>query len=861
LKHLLVLVFILLTLVLAPRSQTAAQSAPGASVFGINSHIASRYPDIDTVEQPAALVRQLGLGWVREDVQWARVEPQPGAYDWSWYDRVFAAHRSNGLNIIGVIMPAVGWATPEPGDAPDEISFFAPDPAQYAAFARAAAERYRGQVQAWEIWNEPDDAQFWRPAPDPPAYARLLTAASAAIKSVDPGVVVLNGGVVPFDTGFLESLAVNGAWSAIDALSVHPYVDPYTPEGAQIDAVGIANVRTLAARLGSKPIWATEFGWGSGACERDPAGRTDENAQANYLARAGVLLRAAGAERVLWYNFKDRDQPCYGIVRGSGGLTDYGSLKPAAAALATLSRQLGSASPRGAPELMPGATVLSFDDAAGWGGTVPAGNAPIAASGEQVFSGTAAGKISYRFAGADNEYIAFLRSAPTPLPAGSTRLGLWVYGDGSGHMLQVQLEDAEGEVLQYRLGFIGTPGWQRMTASLSGEVAPGNRITGGDGRLTEPVRVRALVVDDYPNPQAGTGTIWVDELAAATGAEIYAQRFDAGNQVVDVVWSLGGGQARIPSASAEASVIGRDGAAQTIAASGGALTVAVGEAPIYVRHVPGTAVVPPAPVEGNVPDAAAFERVWASTDRAVRDGQTSRSWLWGPAPIQTTTEPYAQAPGGSRLVRYYDKARMEINDPAADPAGLFYVTNGLLPIELSTGKLKIGDGAQQVERREPADVPLAGDPAAQNPGAPTYRTLGAVATTDVDEAPRRAEPAIGRAVTATLARDGSVGDDVSLSRYGVAVGSYSNELGHNVADVFDSYLQSLPLPAVFVMGLPISEPYWTRARVGGVERDVLVQAWERRVLTYTPDNEAAFRIEMGNVGRHYWEWRYGSSQN
>lgn len=62
---------------------------------------------------------------------------------------------------------------------------------------------------------------------------------------------------------------------------------------------------------------------------------------------------------------------------------------------------------------------------------------------------------------------------------------------------------------------------------------------------------------------------------------------------------------------------------------------------------------------------------------------------------------------------------------------------------------------------------------------------------------------------------------------------------------------------VYVAGLPLSEPYWVRARIGGVERDVLVQVFERRVLTYTPDNPAAWRVEMGNVGRHYLHWRYG----
>jgi hypothetical protein len=64
---------------------------------------------------------------------------------------------------------------------------------------------------------------------------------------------------------------------------------------------------------------------------------------------------------------------------------------------------------------------------------------------------------------------------------------------------------------------------------------------------------------------------------------------------------------------------------------------------------------------------------------------------------------------------------------------------------------------------------------------------------------------------------------------------------------------------LFSVGLPISEPYWTRSKVGGVEKDVLVQAFERRMLTYTPSNSAAFQIEMGNVGRHYYQWRYGNA--
>ena len=114
-------------------------------------------------------------------------------------------------------------------------------------------------------------------------------------------------------------------------------------------------------------------------------------------------------------------------------------------------------------------------------------------------------------------------------------------------------------------------------------------------------------------------------------------------------------------------------------------------------------------------------------------------------------------------------------------------------------------------------------------------------------------------VIATLSKAGQVGQDQGLSRYNVLIASYNQPLGHNVPDVFQRYLDSLTLPAIFVMGLPISEPYWAKVRVGGVEKDVLMQAFERRVLTYTPSNPEGFKVEMGNVGQHYYQWRYGTT--
>src|SRR4051794_14484539 len=63
---------------------------------------------------------------------------------------------------------------------------------------------------------------------------------------------------------------------------------------------------------------------------------------------------------------------------------------------------------------------------------------------------------------------------------------------------------------------------------------------------------------------------------------------------------------------------------------------------------------------------SAFQRVWERTDLPVAQGRVNRTWLWGPTPGQTAQEPFKEGPGGQHLVQYFDKARMEINNPAAN---------------------------------------------------------------------------------------------------------------------------------------------------------------------------------------------------
>src|SRR5689334_9413843 len=71
----------------------------------------------------------------------------------------------------------------------------------------------------------------------------------------------------------------------------------------------------------------------------------------------------------------------------------------------------------------------------------------------------------------------------------------------------------------------------------------------------------------------------------------------------------------------------------------------------------------------------AFQRTWERTDGPVNIGIVPRGYYWGPQPGAVKQEAYAEAAGGARLVQYFDKSRMELNNPNGDKSSPFYVTN------------------------------------------------------------------------------------------------------------------------------------------------------------------------------------------
>ncbi len=257
-----------------------------------------------------------------------------------------------------------------------------------------------------------------------------------------------------------------------------------------------------------------------------------------------------------------------------------------------------------------------------------------------------------------------------------------------------------------------------------------------------------------------------------------------------------------------------------------------------------------------------FNLTWVRTDYPVLNQNAVRTWIWGPKAIEKQrTEAYVDSPGGERTVVYFDKSRMEITNPSGDRNSIWFVTNGLLVVELMTGNLQLGDAV--FEQHSRAVVNVAGD--ADDPNGPTYTTMSLV----LNNAPR----SDGSVITERIDRAGNLTNDPSLASYNVQATVFVPETNHRVAGPFWNFMNSsgeifdlnantfvpnakLFESPFFATGFPITEAYWTNVLVGGQSKLVLVQCFQRRCLTFTPSNSPEWQVEAGNVGLHYREWRY-----
>jgi hypothetical protein len=235
----------------------AAIGAATENPYGFCYHLAYSKKSDAAIRKELASLRSLGAEWIRTDLSWPwqpRSE-KTGVYGFENIERTLRLADEAGLRVLLIINRCP--ATKEPLHEHLE---------EWSDFIRQAVTRFKGRVTHWEIWNEENfkNERWWGSkdtAIHAKNYATCLKEAFKAVKSVDPGAVVLYGGTSHVPLDFIEATFAPGAGDAFDVMNVHPYNTSGLPEDNI--AFDVRQLRLLMNRYGlsRKPVWATEIGW------------------------------------------------------------------------------------------------------------------------------------------------------------------------------------------------------------------------------------------------------------------------------------------------------------------------------------------------------------------------------------------------------------------------------------------------------------------------------------------------------------------------------------------------------------------------------------------------------------------------
>lgn len=307
---------------LAPRAGQGDATPRPDSPMGMGLYLGRLHGE--DMERAARAARAAGVKWSREDFTWARIEPEKGHFDWSYYDRLLDCARRNGITVYAIAGYWAPWTKPYTPEGIDD----------YLHYVRELVKRYHKDIKQWEIWNEPN-IFFWQGPKE--LYATLLKKCYAAIKEVDPSAQVLGLSTAGIDTRFIKDMLARQA--PFDVLTIHPY-RRVLDDRKFID--DLKQVSDLVALPGGKrrPVWLTEMGWTTNvphnALAQDFQPVT-EREQAVLLARSYLCALVSGVDpRTFWYDFRDDgDDPFY-FEHHLGTVTRDFRPKPAYLAYATL---------------------------------------------------------------------------------------------------------------------------------------------------------------------------------------------------------------------------------------------------------------------------------------------------------------------------------------------------------------------------------------------------------------------------------------------------------------------------------------------------------------------------------------------
>lgn len=257
-------------------------------------------------------------------VSWPALEPAAGDWDFSRLDRCVALAESGKVELLLPLGLSPRWASSRPAEPSSYSLGNASEPRDFElwkAYVRRVAERYKGRISHYEIWNEPNFRAFF--SGDVERMVRLAEGAYRVLKAVDSTIIVVS----PAPAGknglaWFRSYLERGGGKWADVIGYHFYVaQDETPEDM---SRLISDVQSIMREFNyeRKPLWNTETGWLI-ATSQPPLGAWPKSGHPGlsrlravaYVARALILGWTMGIDRFYWYSW---DHYTMGLVESDG---------------------------------------------------------------------------------------------------------------------------------------------------------------------------------------------------------------------------------------------------------------------------------------------------------------------------------------------------------------------------------------------------------------------------------------------------------------------------------------------------------------------------------------------------------------
>lgn len=273
----------------------------------------------DYEEKQMDLLKSLGGTVTSATFDWVDREKEPGKWDWSYPDHAVEAAQKRGLKQFGYIGNTPGWALPPGKDA--SVGYRNPprDDCEKAfrEYCRKVASRYKGRVDMFQFWNEPNGCSWVNDGcangDQYELYTKWLKIAYESLKEGNPKCVVAAGSLdyhegVKEGYKYIEGIYRCGGKGYFDAISIHPYGEPL-----HWNAVSDTYRVMRDNGDGAKGLWITEYGWSNSKGE-EPAKKLREvltklaSPEYSYVTLANYLcvtdLPIEGSEQ---YGLADRE--------------------------------------------------------------------------------------------------------------------------------------------------------------------------------------------------------------------------------------------------------------------------------------------------------------------------------------------------------------------------------------------------------------------------------------------------------------------------------------------------------------------------------------------------------------------------